>query len=161
MAKTYAPVLYVVAASLAFVGDSFAEPLDIEAYDITAKPRPGPVEEFRPIKALPPVPFELPFDWGMDPFDDQSWQNTLHKLRPLVDSALAAGDFRYARGVQGLAAMARWPRGSWIVGRCGHRRSGGAVGVSAPCHRLARSVSDRVGRAACRKTKGFRLLFND
>ena len=93
------PAGYVVVATLVFVGDSFAGHLDIEAYDITAPARPGPVEALQPIKSLPAVPFQLPFDWGMDPFGDRSWQNSLHKLRPLVDAALAAGDFAYAHAV--------------------------------------------------------------
>ena len=90
---------YMVLASILFIGDSLADHLDPAAYDITAAPRPGPVTEFQPIESLPPVPFQLPFDWGMDPFEDASWQNVLHKLRPLVDGALAAGDFPHARAV--------------------------------------------------------------
>jgi hypothetical protein len=82
-----------------FVSDSLADHLDPAAYDITAAPEPGPVTEFQPIDSLPPVPFQLPFDWGMDPFGDASWQSLLHKLRSLVDGALAAGDFPYARAV--------------------------------------------------------------
>jgi hypothetical protein len=90
---------YVLVASLAFVGESVAGHLDIEAYGITAPARPGPVETFQPVPSLPAVPFELPFDWGMDPFDDLTWLDLLHKLRLLVDGALAAGDFSYARAV--------------------------------------------------------------
>jgi len=93
------PAVYVLVASLAFVGNSFAGHLDIEAYGVTTGARPGPVEAFQPIKSLRAIPFQLPFDWGMDPFDDRSWQNSLHKLRPLVDAALAADDFHYARAV--------------------------------------------------------------
>jgi Heparinase II/III-like protein len=85
----------VVFASLAFVGGSFASDLDIEAYGIGNKPRPGPVTELQPIKQLPPVPFELPFEWDMDPFGDRTWQTRLHMLRSLVDGALAAGDFKW------------------------------------------------------------------
>jgi hypothetical protein len=90
---------YVGLASILFIGNSLADHLDLAAYDITAAPSPGPVVEFQPIESLPPVPFQLPFDWGMDPFEDVSWQNLLHKLRPLVDRALAASDFPYARAV--------------------------------------------------------------
>jgi hypothetical protein len=117
VARTYAPVLSIVAASLAFVGDSSAEHLDIEAYGITEPPRPGPVEAFQPVPSLPAVPFELPFDWSLDPFDDRTWQNLLHKLRPLVDGALAAGDFAYGRAV--FRDWQRWhedgraPPASW------------------------------------------------
>ena len=111
------PAAYFVVASLAFIGNSLAGHLDIEAYDITSNARPGPVEAFQPIKSLPAVPFQLPFDWGMDPFDDQSWQNALHKLRPLVDAALAAGDFPYARAVfrdwQRWHERGRETRASW------------------------------------------------
>jgi Heparinase II/III-like protein/Heparinase II/III N-terminus len=111
------PAAYFVVASLAFVGDSLAGHLGIEAYDITAIASPGPVEAFQPIKSLPAVPFQLPFDWGMDPFDDRSWQNALHKLRPLVDAALAAGDFPYARAVfrdwQRWHERGRETRASW------------------------------------------------
>ena len=58
--------------------DLLAEDLDLSAYDVRAKPKPGPVQEFQPIKSLPPVPFELPFDWGMDPYDDRTWRFRLH-----------------------------------------------------------------------------------
>jgi Heparinase II/III-like protein/Heparinase II/III N-terminus len=90
---------FVAFALMGFVRNAFAGHLDIEAYDIAKAAKPGPVEEFQPIKSLPPVHFQLPFDWGMDPFDDLSWQNSLHKLRHLLDAALAAGDFPYARAV--------------------------------------------------------------
>jgi hypothetical protein len=55
------------------------------------------------------VPFRLPVDWGTDPFHDRSWTNLLHKLRDLVDGALAAGDFAYARAV--LRDWQRWHEG--------------------------------------------------
>jgi hypothetical protein len=109
VAETYIPVLYIVAASLACVGESLAEHLDIEAYGITAPPRPGPIEAFQPVPSLPAVPFDLPFDWGMDPFDDRTWQNLLHKQRTVIDGALAAGDFGYGRAV--LRDWQRWHEG--------------------------------------------------
>ena len=117
MSDANTAAVYVLVASLAFVGDSFAGHLDIEAYGITTGARPGPVEAYQPIRSLPAVPFQLPFDWGMDPYDDRSWQNSLHKLRPLVDAALAADDFRYARAVlrdwQRWHARGRASRSSW------------------------------------------------
>ena len=97
--KTFMAAACVAFAFMGCLRVASAEHLDIKAYDITAKPKPGPVEEFQPIKSLPPVPFQLPFDWGMDPFGDLSWQTSLHTMRKLVDPALAAGDFGYARAV--------------------------------------------------------------
>jgi hypothetical protein len=52
-----ASAAYVVLACLAFASGSSADHLDAAAYDITKGPRPGPVEEFQPIKSLPLVPF--------------------------------------------------------------------------------------------------------
>lgn len=84
----YASVLLAVLLALLWsapIGNSLAASLDAAAYNITTGPKPGPVQEFRPIKALPPVPFELPFDWGMDPYHDRTWRFRLHTLRNLVD----------------------------------------------------------------------------
>jgi hypothetical protein len=83
---------------------------DPSAYGIRAKPKAGPVNEFQPIKSLPPVRFELPFDWGMDPHDDQTWRVRLQSLR-LVDEALAAGDFGYAGEV--FHDWQRWHENCW------------------------------------------------
>ena len=44
----------------------------------------------------------------MDGFG-RSWQNLLHKMRPLVDAALAADDFKYARAV--FRDWQRWHNG--------------------------------------------------
>jgi Heparinase II/III N-terminus len=87
-----------------------AEDLDLGAYDIRAKPEPGPVTQFQPIKSLPPISFELPFDWGMDPYEDRTWRFRLHTLR-LLDSALVAGDFDYARDV--FLDWQRWHENCW------------------------------------------------
>jgi Heparinase II/III-like protein/Heparinase II/III N-terminus len=79
-------------------GNSWAASLDAQAYGITARPSPGPVLEYQPDKSLAPIPFALPFDWGMDPYHDRTWRFRLHTLR-IVDGALVAGDFDYARDV--------------------------------------------------------------
>ena len=105
----------IAAACLAFIsalGSSHAvgAEFDLSAFNIRAEPKPGPVTEFRPIKSLPPIPFQLPFDWGMDPFDDDTWQFRLHTLRS-VDQALAAGDFDYARAV--FLDWQRWHENCW------------------------------------------------
>ena len=92
-------------------GDSFATSLEPEAYGIRAGPSPGPVQEFQPIRSLPPVPFALPFDWGMDPYDDRTWRFRLHTLRTMVDKALVAGDFGYAREV--FLDWQRWHENCW------------------------------------------------
>ena len=104
-----------VAACLALVcsvsaGKSVATSLEAAAYGITARPRPGPVQAYQPDKSLAPIPFELPFDWGMDPYNDQTWRFRLHTLR-LVDPALAAGDFDYARDV--FLDWQRWHENCW------------------------------------------------
>jgi Heparinase II/III-like protein/Heparinase II/III N-terminus len=91
-------------------GNSLAASLDAQAYGITARPKPGPVQEYQPDKSLAPIPFELPFDWGMDPYHDQSWRFRLHTLR-IVDGALAAGDFDYAREV--FLDWQRWHQNCW------------------------------------------------
>jgi Heparinase II/III-like protein/Heparinase II/III N-terminus len=91
-------------------GDSLAASLDAEAYGITAAPRPGPVQEYQPDKSLAPVRFELPFDWGMDPYHDQTWRFRLHTLR-IVDGALVAGDFDYARDV--FLDWQHWHENCW------------------------------------------------
>jgi hypothetical protein len=38
---------------------------------------------FRPRRDLPPVAMNLPFDWGMDPFQDRNWCFQLHAWRML------------------------------------------------------------------------------
>jgi hypothetical protein len=100
-------------SSSALVAAAFAQHLDLEAYDIVAAPAPGPVEEFQPVERLPPVPLGLPIDWGMDPFNDRTWQYLLHNLRWL-DPALAAGDFVYARQV--FRDWQRWHDGREALG---------------------------------------------
>ena len=90
---------------------ALAASLDPAAYGITAEPKPGPVQEYQPIKSLPPVPFRLPFDWGMDPYDDQNWRFQLHTLRKIVDNALVARDFEHARDV--FLDWQRWHENCW------------------------------------------------
>ena len=90
--------------------DAWAAALDARAYGITAKPKPGPVQEYQPDRSLAPIPFELPFDWGMDPYDDQSWRFRLHTLR-IVDGALVAGDFDFARDV--FLDWQHWHQNCW------------------------------------------------
>jgi hypothetical protein len=104
-----ATCLALVASGL--TGNALAAPLDLEAYGITASPKPGPVTEFRPLERFPAIPFELPFDWGADPYKDKSWRFRLHTLRNFVDKALAAGDFDYAREV--FLDWQRWHENCW------------------------------------------------
>lgn len=82
-----------------------------EAYGIMARPKEGPVTEFQPLKSFPAIPFELPFDWGADPYEDRTWRFRLHTLRNFVDKALAAGDFGYARDV--FLDWKRWHDNCW------------------------------------------------
>jgi len=95
-------------------GNSFAASLDAEAYGITARPRSGPVQKYQPIRSLAPIPFELPFDWGMDPYNDQTWRFRLHTLR-IIDGALVAGDFDYARDV--FIDWQHWHENCWWSSR--------------------------------------------
>jgi hypothetical protein len=110
--------LAFAAACIAFVGswptgNALAAPLDAEAYGITASPKPGPVTNFQPIRSFPAIPFELPFDWGADPYKDEAWRFRLHTLRNFVDKALAADDFDYAREV--FLDWQRWHENCWWV----------------------------------------------
>jgi Heparinase II/III-like protein/Heparinase II/III N-terminus len=109
----------VVASCLAFAAilngrQAWAENLDLTAYNIWAPPKAGPVETFRawPGSALAPIPFQLPFDWSADPYGDQNWRFNLHTLR-VVDPALAAGDFDYAREV--FLDWQRWHENCWLA----------------------------------------------
>jgi hypothetical protein len=88
-----------------------AETLDLEAYNIKANPDAGPAETFQPVKSLPPIPFALPFDWDVDPYNDQNWRFNLHTLR-IADPALAASDFDYAREV--FLDWQRWHKNCWL-----------------------------------------------
>jgi hypothetical protein len=101
--------------SCAALAEARAAPLDPKAYGITAPPEAGPVARFQPVRSLPPVPFELPFDWGMDPYDDATWRFRLHTLR-IVDGALAAGDFAYASEV--FLDWQRWHENCWLQVLC-------------------------------------------
>jgi hypothetical protein len=108
--------LILAAAWLALVsseptGSAVAAPLDAAAYGISASPKSGPVTEFRPLDSFPAVPFELPFDWGADPYGDRAWRFRLHTLRSFVDRALAARDFDYARAV--FLDWERWHENCW------------------------------------------------
>lgn len=87
-----------------------AGPLDPKDYGITARPEPGPVMELQPDQGLPPIPFGLPFDWGMDPYNDRTWRFRLHTVR-MVDKALAAGDFDFPREV--FLDWQRWHENCW------------------------------------------------
>jgi Heparinase II/III-like protein/Heparinase II/III N-terminus len=118
----HASACLVLACCLA-TGLAGADEIGLEAYTITAEPRPGPIEEFQPIEELPSVPFDLPFDWGMDPFGDATWLSQLQSLK-FLDPALAAGDFAYARDV--FRDWQRWHTGgeapwSWSDQRTGQR----------------------------------------
>ena len=111
--RGYGSVL--VAGCLALLGsvparEPLATSLDAAAFGITAGPGPGPVQEYQPDKSLAPIPFDLPFDWGMDPYHDQTWRFRLQTLR-LVDPALVAGDFDYARDV--FLDWQRWHENCW------------------------------------------------
>jgi hypothetical protein len=117
-AKARSYRLILAAACLAFVlsvptGSSAATPLDAEAYGITAAPKPGPVTEFQPIRSLPAIPFELPFDWRADPYKDRMWRFRLHTLRNFVDAALVARDFDYAHEV--FLDWQRWHENCWWI----------------------------------------------
>ena len=93
---------------------ALAAALDLNTYNITRKPKAGPAETFQPVAAFPSIPFQLPFDWSADPYGDRNWRFNLHSLR-IVDPALAAGDFDYAREV--FLDWQRWHENCWIVGR--------------------------------------------
>jgi Heparinase II/III-like protein/Heparinase II/III N-terminus len=103
----------ILAFMVPALSEALAAALDLTAYNIREKPEAGPVETFQPVGALPPVPFRLPFDWSADPYDDQNWRFNLHTLR-IVDPALAAGDFDYAREV--VLDWQRWHENCWIAG---------------------------------------------
>ena len=96
--------------SLAIIRPAQATELDLKTYNIQATPAPGPVTEFQPVEAFPPIPFALPFDWDADPYGDRNWRFNLHTLR-IVDPALAAGDFDYAREV--FLDWKRWHENCW------------------------------------------------
>jgi Heparinase II/III-like protein/Heparinase II/III N-terminus len=115
----------LVAGCLALVwsvpaGDPSAASLDAEAYGIRAASKPGPVQEFQPDRSLASVPFEIPFDWGMDPYRDRMWRFRLHTLR-IVDGALVAGDFDYARDV--FVDWQQWHENCWWSLLCFERAS--------------------------------------
>jgi hypothetical protein len=101
--------------SIAPLGDSFADTFNAKAYGIRGKPETGPIESFQPIKALPPIDFRLPFDWSADPYADQTWRFRLHTLR-IVDPALLAGDFDYAREV--FYDWQQWHENCWVWRLC-------------------------------------------
>jgi hypothetical protein len=110
----YVSVLRAVLMALLWsapISEPSAASLDPTAYNITTGPKPGPVQKFQPIKSLPPVPFQLPFDWGLDPYKDRTWRFRLHTLRNLIDKALVAGDFGYAREV--FLDWKRWHDNCW------------------------------------------------
>lgn len=120
------PIRAAVATAFWLAGGSLAglaaaADLDVRAYGIDARPRPGPVTAFQPVRSLAPIPFEFPFDWGMDPYHDQTWRFRLHTLR-IVDQALAAGDFDFPREL--FLDWQRWHENCWWSSRlCFERAS--------------------------------------